>query len=504
MPFIPNYEAVSGIHSPSTVSPDAASAPGRGLANLGQGISRLGDAVGDIQQRRQRLNDERVLNEGQLTIQRVGNDSIAHHQENPDTDTWESDFTGRIDEARSVFAKEKLSPAARLKLDQLFEGAKQDGLQRTRAAAFRETSRRTRQSRTDTMRAYIDAGDFTSARRVAADTTAFASTEVDADFDYIGREETAWQQKQSAARYDIQALESPGTVIDCLTKSDDHGNFLNEPAMKDATRNAILQRATRQREKLRDDDFRQLRSGIEMGGITDEADIDRLGTSLKDIDRQSLKAFMHRSAPPTMEDHLAAFDRIMKIRDDYGSAMQGTLEPTAYMQRFSDARSVITSRVPPGYAGPLLDMLGHYSPEKVIDQDFRKRAPSPEDLMKDIQVETEARLNAAYRQHYFGRTDRQAATPIEGDDARRKLNDLRTVITDKLRAEKDLTLLKARQIVDLHIAPLKLRQAADILQKSIPGSGQRLRPGGETGSNNYTPARPLAPEEMEKRVFEEE
>ena len=313
----------------------------------------------------------------------------------------------------------------------------------------------------------MDAGDFDSARSIVTASTAFTGEEKDQDLAYLDREEENHHRAQISARYEIQAVDDPKGVMEQLLAKDQHGIYQNNPAMDETERKRLILAADRRTAAKRQDQFNDLKAAIEAPGGIPQGDIARLGDYLTEGDQLALRTFRSRVTPPTPEDNLAAHDQILLVRDAHARALQGELDPKDYLNTFSDARSVIITHLPSGYSGPILDTLDRFSPAKLYDPATRGKPPTPAERIKDIEIEVDSRLNAAYRQHYFGRTDRYAL-PLEKDDAARHQHDLRDLILDDIRSRKDLTKSQARDLVDHHLSGLRAEKTASGI--SLPGT----------------------------------
>jgi len=477
MPFIPPYEPLSGTHSPSVASPDAASAPGRGFANFGKGISNIANDLSQIQLDRQKETDFAIRAKAALAQEKARVDHLAWREENPDPAAWEADMTYRAAQIRDSLAGEKPSPAGQQALDNQLASweitaigdARIDGLKQARA-----------NDRSDVTRlgyAYRQSGKFEEARallRDARDTGLFTPGEIQADEESLSFQETEQAKKDAALTWRLSIDDDPLRALEILDAVNADGTHLNEPDMEDATRVRLIRQAEIAVERRKEEEFSIMKQAITRGDVT-SAEIQELPLYLSEGERATLQAWHGRHAPPTEQDLTQAWEEVEGIRSSFTEARGRTIDEIAYRKQFAAARQKVMSLVSRDHDGPLMETLQRYSPAKAYDAP-PGATPARADLMKDLEMEVRLTLTAAEKQGVFGGETaepkgstarrKQTASPATLQ-ASRKRRDTEAEIIDWLHRQPDPDVETVRTYADRQIARLRAEQSASHF--SLPG-----------------------------------
>lgn len=199
MPLIPDIQPLDGAYRPSVASPQAAGAPGQAAANLGRDVQQSAGVLVEIHGKYQAARDNGAKNAARLMIQQAQAEHAQFRLQNPDESTWGADIEGRLGKARESIFQQDMSPFMRTEMEATFAGWQQEASSATMLDATKQGVTRARQRSTNAVRAYKEAGDFESARRVVAesrDANVWLPEEAEADLLDIGSEEKDWQIQQ--------------------------------------------------------------------------------------------------------------------------------------------------------------------------------------------------------------------------------------------------------------------------------------------------------------------
>lgn len=470
MPIIPELSALQGRHQPAVASIDAAGAPGRAAANLGKDIGQSASVIADIHGRYQRARDNGVKNSARLSIQQAQAEHAQFRMENPDESLWQKDIEERMGRARESIFQQEMSPFMRTELEATFEGWKQEAGNQTMLDATKQGVARARQRSTNAVRAYKDAGDFESARRVvreSADAGVWLPEEAEADLLDIDDEERNFSKKKTAEGYQLAADTDPVTVLEILKAKNEDGSFANDPDMDNGVRFRLIKHAEASLESAKRDEYEAIQQGISEGRVTLE-EIDTLPQFLGDPDKRALKAHFNRITPPTVEEYQASWSKLDKLRGLY---RDGEVPDAEYLKAYREARMEILATVPPDYDGDLLQGLSHLSPAN------RKNPGRPENLNRDtrreLEMEAAGTFSAAFESGFYGKVD---GTPQEKEAAARKFRDDKRAASAWLEANPGATIDDVRAYADERLAQVRAGSAAADLRTFIPGSGRTMLP----------------------------
>jgi hypothetical protein len=471
MPLIPDIQPLDGAYRPSVASPQAAGAPGQAAANLGRDVQQSAGVLVEIHGKYQAARDNGAKNAARLMIQQAQAEHAQFRLQNPDESTWGADIEGRLGKARESIFQQDMSPFMRTEMEATFAGWQQEASSATMLDATKQGVTRARQRSTNAVRAYKDAGDFESARRVVAesrDANVWLPEEAEADLLDIDDEEREFGKKKTAEQYQIMADSDPGAVIDILKSKNLEGEgFANDPDMEDGTRFRLIKQAESRLEELKRDEYEAIQQGISEGRVT-EAEIESLPQFLADPDKRALKAHFNRVTPPTAEEYQASWGKLDKLRAAY---RDGEVPDADYLKAYREARMDILATVPPDYDGDLLQGLSHLSPAN------RKNPGNPEtlnrDTKRDLEMEAASTFTAAFESGFYGKID---GTPAEKEAAARKFRDDKRAAAAWIQQQKGVTVDQVRLFADERLSTSRAGSAATELRSFMPGAGRSLLP----------------------------
>lgn len=474
MPLIPEISMLGGNHRPSVPGVAMAGTPGKAAANLGQDVQQAAGVFAAVHQKYQRARDNGAKNSARLMIQQAQAEHSQFRMQNPDESGWQADIDGRMGKAReSIFAQE-MSPFMREELDATFKGWELDARNTTMLDATKQGVARARQKSTNAVRAYKDAGDFQSARRVveeSRDEGVWLPEEAEEDLLNLEDEEREFSKKKQADDYMIAADTDPVTMLEILSAKDEAGNYANDPDMENGTRFRLIKHAEASLEAAKRDEMDAIAGGISEGRVT-EAEIDSLPQFLGDPDKRKLKAHFNRVTPPTAEEYQASWSKLDKLRAAY---RDGEVPEARYLQLHREARMDILATVPPDYDGDLLQALSHISPANRSNPGKPENF-TPPDSKKDLEMEAASILSANLDAGFLGKID---GTPQEKEAAARKFRDFKRTAVAEIQSgriegidgEKGV-----RAFVDGMVSGQTAGTAAADLRAFVPGSGRALLP----------------------------
>jgi len=471
MPLIPEISMLGGNFRPSVAGVAMAGTPGKAAANLGRDVQQAAGIFVDVHQKYQRARDNGAKNSARLMIQQAQAEHAQFRMQNPDESLWQADIDARMGKARESIFGQEMSPFMREEMDATFAGWQQEARNSTMLDATKQGVARARQKSTNAVRAYKDAGDFESARRVvkeSAEAGVWLPEEAEADLLDLDDEAREFGKKKKAEDYMIAADTDPVTMLEILSAKDDAGNYANDTDLENGTRFRLIKHAEASLEAAKRDEFDAIEGGISEGRVT-EAEIDSLPQFLGDPEKRALKAHFNRSTPPSEEEYLQSWKVLDGLRATY---RDGEIPNADYLKAYREARMNILASVPPDYQGDLRQSLQYLSPAN------RSKPGAPENFARDskreLEMEANSTFTAAFDAGFFGKVE--DATPQEKEAAARKFRDMKRTAAAWIQQTPGATVEQVREHVDGLLSGERAGTAASSLREFIPGSGRAMLP----------------------------
>ena len=174
MPLIPDLTSPQGTYNPATPDIRTAMEPGMAVARVGNQVEQIANAVGD---REIAARDNGVKNLARLEMQRAYDDQRQFREENPDETTWGAHAQQSSAAAWDRISKNPMSGSMKTELETTFKGWSDSNAADTKFLATKQTFATSRQRTSNAMEAYIQAGDFTGAHSVLAESPNYSAVE---------------------------------------------------------------------------------------------------------------------------------------------------------------------------------------------------------------------------------------------------------------------------------------------------------------------------------------
>lgn len=479
MAFIPDLPTeVPGRKAAVAPSIEAATASGRALSSLGQSIATVAGIAGEIADNYQSQEDAGIRNAARLRMQQAQANHQLFRESNPDESEWSANLDKELSQARADLFEvheKRMSPLLRKELETTFKGWELQGKTETARDAIRQSRSRNRTTTTQLVEEYKKRGRFEDARAALSEAAAanvFSPDELEADLQFLDLDQSSYQARQQATKYELAEPEDLPEVLEILSAKNEDGSFANDPEIDEATRGRLVKFSEKRLEQATELEFDSFKGAIDRGEIT-EADLQSMPQFLGEREKSALASYFKRNQPPTDEEDRAAWNEIGTIRELYQSAKAGSVDEVEFRRAHREARTKILESVPAGYNGPLLETLQRYSPARIYDP--AESAPKPDDLKKDIGVEIRSISTAAFDAGFFG-TITEDTPPMEREKAARKRRDVERKALEWINRQKDPTPEAAREYMDGLLSKDRVASTAADFRQFIPGSGQRFRP----------------------------
>lgn len=399
MPFIPDYKPVQGVKNDAAPSLGAAMAPGKAIQSIGNAISDVGDDLSDYHGQLTRARDAGVRSAATLQMQQAFQEHEEYRARNPDESTWEADIQQRVSKARDSIFQQPMSALMKTELEAQMQTWEQDRVHNTRMDSLKQARARSRQHITNAAEAYIQAGDFESARKTieSGRGTVYLPEETDADLNKLARDEQDFKKKQ-AYQNDIAAIEQDPFSARAIYESPtppDGADPIEYARKRDHFRSTLA----REQNSIID----SIRDGIASGKILTADQLDEYEDELGAAAVSTLKAGMARSFDETRKAQIAAPDAQAQIIGRVSSAIDA-LDP-----KDIDSRVRIEQDLSDIAPGPTKNQLSAELSRKIGGEPPQ---PGP---MRNVR----AMLNDAYKAGYFGPVEtppEQTTADVVADD----------------------------------------------------------------------------------------
>lgn len=441
---------------PQRMSIDAAAAPGRSGAQIGQAIEGLGETGQRIVQQVREVEDAgktaEMFAEFNMNAGQFSNDLLKRE----DTGNWTGDWQTKVSEYKGQIEESDLSPRAKAAaLNRLTGWGSERAVSFEKQALLKGVE--LGKTRLGTaVSGYVEQGNYSSAREEIGLAPPEIMSSADKERALQNLDRSEFQSKLMR-----EAEDSPSSTLERLDDPDEfvannpHATIDGVKKAKDAALNVEQEKRQTQNESL---DLKQLQ-----GTLTEE-EIDNT-EYLTPKDKEIRKASIRNNTPPTQEANAkvwAATDSLREARND------PSLSNAEYRNIYNETKSTVLSMMPLSYQGEIRKELTYLSPAGRDPSVPQNEGPiSKEDLNADAR----AMLSRALDNNQFG--------DIEGankEDAFRAHEDAR-IAAKKFIAGIDPSapdaMDKVRAFVDQQVSGKKNVGSAKALPP--PGTGQGLR-----------------------------
>lgn len=463
-----------------TPSNNAAMAPARAQAALGEALGEVADLAADVGTRIRQTEEAGKRTEFFAGIEQEAaafNNSLLTRS---DYTEWGGEFQTLATEWRNRASEMGLSPEGRRVLDaQLldFSGRRQIQLETT-AALKRVEDGKVRVAAS--LQANAARGDLEGVERDLGELPNLGFSPAERE-----QIETETMRQFTVGELERQIEEDPTPFVKVLPEQ--------YPDLSNADRRRLESLAKNQVQEYREGEFSALEAML-LEGTLEENNIDS-ARYLTDKDRAEFRRGIDNTTPPKKEVFLSAW----RLTDNLREARQDpSISQEQYRELFNETRAKVIGSIPPNYQGDLKKELGYLSPAGRDPSAPRDQsAITPEDLNALARGQINRALDAAV----FGKVG-EDATPQEKEAAYRRAEDLRIEAKRYIGTKKEMLPGEVRSFVDSMISGGKTTTAAKTLLPKIPGMGAGLTgrsavPFGQLPPVDDTMVLPPKPEALE-------
>lgn len=395
MPYIPDFKPVQGNKADAVPSRGAMLAAGNAMQQVGNAISSVADDASAYQMKLTEARDAGVMSNASLSMQQAYQEHQEFRMKNPDESLWEEDINARVSKAKESIFEQKMSPFAKAKLETQMKTWESDSLHNTRMDSLKQARARSRQAITNTAEAYIQAGDFESARQTleSGRGTVYHPEETDADLNKLAADQKDFDKRQ-AYNADLATIEQdPFSARETYQSPTppDGADPVEYARKRDHWRSTLA----REQNGILD----SIKDGIASGKIVSADQLDEYQDELGAATVATLKTGMARIGDETRKLEVSKPENQAAIIGEVSSAIDA-LDPKNIEDRVKIEQAL--DEIQPG---PTKNVLSGELTKKLAGE-----PPSPGAARR-----VRAMLNDAYTRGFFGPV--AISTPQETSDA---------------------------------------------------------------------------------------